>query len=651
VGSWIAYEVVLNLVEGLQLPAWLPGAAIVLFIIGLPIVLATAFVQEGTPFQSPPEPTEKAAAKVFNWKNAVLGGVVAFLLLAVTAGGWVMLRKPSELSTRESAFSVAALPFENLSADKEDEYFTDGFHDELLTQLSKIGSLRVISRTSVLGYKGTTKNLKAIADELGVRYILEGSVRRFGDRVKITAQLIDSRTDNHVWAETYERDRADLFAIQADVAIAIAQAMDAELTPETKASLTALPTTSTEAHDFYLRALDYQGSGSAAAREDRRTRWTMAVTMLEKAVAADARFAVAHAELGIAHLRMYWFGFDQSDRRRDLGKQSIDRALELAPSLPQARTALGYYHYWGMRDYKRALAAWTAAQDDLPGSMEIANLRAFVLRRMGRYEETIELLRKSELTDPRNSFMAFELAQSYMCALNYDEAIRWADKAIALAPEYPQPYGVKANVFLNTRGDIESARSAIRAGIALSPSDIDIVIDAFALEMLARNYAEALRLAEGISEELVENQEEFVSPALMKGLALMRLDRKPEARVQLERARQLLEAQVAANPNDYRSVHPLALTYGALGDRAKATEYAQRAVQLMPMSLDGLIGPFVAERAAHTYALIGDAQHATEQLALAVAAPARQAVRPPALRIDPRWDGIRNTPEFQRLLQ
>lgn len=647
VGSWIAYEVVLNLVEGLQLPAWLPGGAIVLFIIGLPIVLATAFVQEGAPFQGAvPDASEKPAAKVFNWKNAVLGGVVAFLLLGMTAGGYMMVRQPAEESGA-SAMSVAALPFENMSADQEDAYFTDGFHDELLTQLSKIGSLRVISRTSVLGYKGTTKNLRVIADELGVRYILEGSVRRFGERVKITAQLIDSRNDHHVWAETYERSRADLFAIQAEVATAIAQAMNVELSPETEASLRALPTTSTEAHDFYLKSLEYQRIGGASTRAQRGEHWRSAVDMLEKAVAADARFALAWAELGVAHARLTWFSYDLSPARMETAKRAIDRALELEPALPQARTALGYYYYWGKRDYERALDAFTVAQNGLPGSSELSNLRAFVLRRMGRFDETIQLLTTSVQKDPLNGLMIRELATSYRAAERYDKAIEWSDRGIAIAPGYPELYAVKTEALLWGRADIAGARASTEAGLRQAPGDPELLLELWRVEMTAGDYAAAQRAAERLTVESVDVQEETLPRPLLIGLALHAAGQAASARPLLAQARDTLEAASARYPNDYRAAVSLSWTYAALGDRARATRAAERASALLPISLDHLHGPHIAVRVAYAYALIGEAGRAVEQLSIAYGAPARS----PLLRVDARWNNIRNTPEFRRLVQ
>lgn len=640
--SFVVLQVIDLLEERLALPDWMFTGALVLLLIGLPILITTALVQAND-FKS------ALIEKNFTWRRAIGGGIAAFVVLALAAGGYVMTRTASTAADG-GGLSVAALPFANMSSDQEDSYFTDGFHDELLTQLSKIGSMRVISRTSVLGYKGTTKNLKTIADELGVRYILEGSVQRFGERVKITAQLIDSRDDTHVWAEAYERSRADLFAIQAEVATAIAHAMNVELSPKTKASLAELPTRSPQAHDYYLRAIDYGRTGGAAALELQGKHWALGASMLEKAVAADPDFALAYAELGFAHLRLYWFGFDKTDGRRALGKQAIDRALELDPKLPQARSALGYYYYWGLRDYDRALSAFTAAQADFPGTSELKNLTAYVVRRQGRFNEAAALLKKSVPDDPRNSFLVLEVGRSYYGARNDEEAIRWIAKARSLTPDYPMPYSMQVDVALG-QGNLTAARAAVRDALSAAGPAGEVLLAAYRVEMTARSYDQALRYAEQMGQGVILNQDELLVPALLKGIALQSLGRDAEAREQLLEARRLLEAENAKSPDNYRILQPLARTYAALGERALTIKTGQHAVDLLPISKDAVAGAFIAERVAQAYAMIGDAARASDLLSLLNTSPAITEMRPALLRIDPRFDPIRNSPEFQRVVQ
>lgn len=655
VGCWIAYEVVVNLVQGLNLPAWLPAFAIVLFIIGLPIVLATAFIQEGTPLRAlaaedPPAAVEhKPAARLFNWKNAVGGGIVAFMLWGVIAAGYVVFAKP-ELAREDAELSVAALPFVNMSDDKENEYFADGFHDELLTQLSKIPTMKVISRTSVEGYKNTTKNLRTIANELGVRYVLEGSVQRFGDRVKITAQLIDARKDQHVWAETYERSRADLFAIQTEVATAIAQTMNAELSPKTKANLATRPTENTEAYDFYLRALDYGHAGESAGRVERGAFWKNEMELLEKAVAADPKFAIGYADLGKAHLRLHWYGYDRTEARRMLGKAAIDRSIELAPTAPETQMALGYWYYWGERNFDQALAQFERVRKEQPRNGDLTALIGYVQRRQGKLLDAARNIEKGLELDPRNLYLAEQSGNTYRGAREWASALRLLDRAIALSPDYPESYDAKAKVFMSSTGDVAQARSIIAAGLQRRQAD-DLLIPAAWVEMCDRKFDAALGLLDRASQPFLDGQDAAETFALWRGYALLGKGDVAGARKEFEKSRALLEALLKQRPDDYRVLVSLGTTYAALGDRDKAITAAQRAYDLAPSTTDAWIGAQMLDSQAITYALLGDAPHASEKLDMLLKTPSWSALTPAVLRIDPRFDKIRSSSQFQALLR
>jgi TolB-like protein len=296
-------------------------------------------------------------------------------VLPLTAGGvlWLVGRSGGAAvlpavaaATRPDAIgdrrSIAVLPFTSLSADPENSYFASGIHDELLTQLSKLGDLRVISRTSVMQYAGTTKSIGQIAGELGVGVVLEGSVQRAGNRVRVQAQLIDAATDEHLWAESYDRDLTDVFAIQRDIAQQIANALQARLTAGERAALAQAPTQSLEAYDFYLQARDYHLRANIT-----QANLQTAQSMYERAVALDPDFALAHAWLSRAHGQLRWWGFDRSDARRDQQREAAERAVQLQPRLPEARMAMGMYHYWGHRDYERAPVDLRAVLENTPG--------------------------------------------------------------------------------------------------------------------------------------------------------------------------------------------------------------------------------------------------------------------------------------------
>ncbi len=349
-GALVGYQAIQALTEGLGLPQWFPALAILLFIVGLPIVLATSFVQEG--FSSAgQDPTllpdsgvgtvadVAGARRLFTWRNAIMGGALAFGLWGVVATGWLVFGGRSDAEGVEAALveskSIAVIPFANMSADPENEYFSDGITDDIITHLSMIADLKVISRQSSMQYKGSEKSLRQIAEELGVATILEGGVQRIGDRVRVNAQLIDAESDEHLWVEQYDRDLTDVFAIQSDVAERIARALAAELTPETQARIERRPTDDMAAYNAYLRGKDYTRRGYA--EEDIR----VSIQMYERAVELDPGFALAWAGLANQQSRLYWFHYDRSDAPLTAASQAIDQALALDPELSEAYLARG----------------------------------------------------------------------------------------------------------------------------------------------------------------------------------------------------------------------------------------------------------------------------------------------------------------------
>ena len=377
VGSWIALQVVEQLAEAASLPAWVRPLALVLLIIGFPIVMATAFVQEGMTTKEPearrrspadagdvpppaPEPVT-GAASVLTWRNALAGGVVAFALLGVLGTAWVIfgsgtLSGPSLGAADVNPKSLAVLPF--TTVDEQNESFRVGIHDALLTQLAKVGDLHVISRTSMLEYDGTTKPMPQIGSELRVARVLEGSVQRADDVVLINVQLIDAATDAHLWAESYERDlsAANLIAIQMEIVRDIARELRAVLAPAEEARIASVPTENLEAYDLFLRARDVQ-------QQDTRESRLEAIDLLEEVVALDADFALAWAFLSIAHSDAYWFGYDRTRERIARARAAVDRVFELDPTLPEGSMALGEYYYRTQRDYEAALRALGTARE------------------------------------------------------------------------------------------------------------------------------------------------------------------------------------------------------------------------------------------------------------------------------------------------
>ncbi|HSM36697.1 MAG TPA: hypothetical protein VK837_09910, partial [Longimicrobiales bacterium] len=600
VASWVALEVVTTLTEALSLPDWFPAFGFVLLIIGFPVVLAVAVLEgrrdsalgpehvhrgrvapvdaaEDRPPQadagpapgpgpsagpSPPVGVRGARAarsgsvwapdRLFTWRNAVLGGVGALALWGAAAGGWLLLGGATpDRGGGTTAASVAALPFANLSADEDDRYFADGVHEEILTRLSKIGALRVISRTSVMGYRGTERRLGDIADELGVRYVLEGSVRRGSNVLRVTAQLIDAETDEHVWAETYDRSPEDLLAIQSDVAERIAQALHAELTPEERARIAARPTEDLEAYDLYLRALDYGRTGEAADFDTQGRSWRLAVDLLRRAVERDPEFALAWAELGYRHVELVWFSHDPTDARRELARQAVERAVALDPDLGEARLAKGWFHYHGFRDYDAALAEAELASVALPGDPLLASLIASVERRKGNYEVALREFGRAAELDPRNAAWPREMAGTAAWGLGRLDAAReaWA-RARSLAPDWAAVYAERAQAEVMLAGDADRARRELEAWERIGGASEPIIAQAhFYVDFARRDHAALLARFDSLDARVLELQDDAVPVPLLRARALALAGRQEDARAAYARALELLREPATRQPD------------------------------------------------------------------------------------------------------
>ncbi|MCH7620253.1 MAG: tetratricopeptide repeat protein, partial [Candidatus Marinimicrobia bacterium] len=400
-----------------------------------------------------PKPTPASSKINMKWIG-VAAVVTALVIIGLKIDfGTVEVESREEINN----LSIAVLPFTNLSADPENEFFSDGITEDILMQLSKIKSLEVISRTSIMQYKNTTKSLRQIGKELGVATILEGSVRRSGNRVRITAQLIDTETDKHIWADNYDKDLDDIFAIQTDVAIKIAAALKASLTPEEKKRINEKPTDNMEAYDFYLRGNDY------ASRGYERKDFEIAIEMYQKAVDLDPDFSKAYSKQSGAHSDMYWFYYDRTEERLRRSKKAVDRALILNPDLPEAHEAYGWYYYHGFLEYEKALREFGTAVDLGLNSSDLYLGIGSVYRRQGRMEEAVVNFKKAVELDPRSSIIATNLAQTFRLLRRYEEAERRLNKAISLGPDQMYIYFEKMYLYLQWDGDLQKARAVVAA--------------------------------------------------------------------------------------------------------------------------------------------------------------------------------------------
>ncbi|MDH3222114.1 MAG: tetratricopeptide repeat protein [Gemmatimonadota bacterium] len=661
VGGWIAFSVVQTLTEGLGLPDWFPPFAMVLLIIGLPIVLATAIVQEGLAPPEPPLPgtthsgdgLDATAAiwdKLFTWKNAIGGGVLAFALWGVIAAAWILFgsgtSSASGARTNPDRTTIAVLPFTSVRTDEDSESFRVGLHDELLTQLFKVGDLRVTSRTSVLEYEGTVKKLGEIGRELGVAVLVEGGVQREGQTVQINVQLIDVATDEHLWAESYTRNlaEANIIRMQGEVVRDIARTLRAVLSPAEETSLDAVPTENPEAYVFYLRGRAREVLRDAEGLLD-------AEEMLLRAVELDPTFALAYARLGTVHNSINWYGVDRSDERLAKSLASIEKAFALRPDLPEAHVALARYYYQGRLDYEGALRELDLAEAGGAVDAELFTVRGAIERRRGRLDQAIVAWTRALETDPRNPGLLWDFANTLTALRRYEEAERYYDRALDIAPGDWTQYRRKAWNSLAWKGDLDEARRILEAGERStdSPDVSEQTWSWYEFELLARNPAAALAQALRVGPAWIPIQFRVVYGSGMVGEAYFRMGENGLAEEHFNVARTVLEDRLTESPGDPFVHQALSWIHVRLGGDDEAIRLAERATELLPVSTDAWRGTDLLRDLAAVYAVSNRPQQAIDLLEQLLAMPSR-AVSREILRIDPVWDPLREEPGFAALV-
>jgi len=579
---------------------------------------------------------------------ATIAILVVAVIVAVIAVGYALYLRfeikeipPAEEIT-EGKPSIAVLPFDNLSDDKEDEFFSDGIHDDILTQLSKISELNVISRSSVIRYKGTDKSIPEIGKELGVSAILEGTIRRFENRVRITAQLINAKTDYHIWSDTYDREMKDIFEIQSDIARNIADTLRVELSPSEKERLAEKPTDNLEAYDFYLRGNDYR------KRSYREENARIALQMYQKAIDLDPAFALAYATLSRIHTSMYWYYYDRTPERLAKAKEAADRALELNPDLPEAHVALGMYYYHGYLDYDRALEQFAIAQKNHPNNSGLMAAIGYVQRRQGKFEQALANIKKASELDPLSNLLAIEVGYTFTLIRNYPEAERYFDRAISLAPDIPGYYSDKAMLYISREGNTEKARAVLEEAIKnIGPEEISIINTLVTLDVYDENYQEALEKLSLKSED-IDIQYYFIPKALRYAQIYGFLNDAQYEKTYYDSARVILENKIMERPEDERLHSSLGITYAGLGRKEEAIREGKLASALLPVSKEALGGIYRIEDLARIYVMVGEYDSAIDQLDFLLSRPGYMTVH--VLRLDPIWAPLRGHPRFQRLL-
>jgi len=573
-------------------------------------------------------------------RNAlVLAGASVIVLFA--AGLFLLPRA----SARKIDRSIAVLPFDNLSDEKENAYFADGVQDDILTNLSKIGDLKVISRTSVMSYRGHAPNIREIAKVLGVATVLEGSVRREGNRVRVNVQLINANNDEHIWANNYDRDLTDVFAIQTDLAQRIATELQAKLSPSEKAILTQKPTQNTDAYLAFMRGHDLQ-----CAYEDFE-KLKRGEQMYEDAIELDPNFALAYArysqlESWILHT------FERSPAHRAKARALAQRAVALQPELPEAHLALGFASYYADNDYDTAAKEFAIAQRGLPNEAESYLALGAIQRRQGKWSESSANLEKAVSLSPKDVWMSVNLAENYEMLRDFTAANRVIDRALEADPASMAAWETKAKLGIEEKGDFTAAEKAF-AVVDKLPKTPDLqarLAEArINVYLLQHKFAEAAREAENVPDKFVAT---FPGALCGKytaiGAAKKALHDDARAQEVFLKAKTFAEAETAQNPDDAEAHARLAEALAWLGDKDRALAEINRASELLPESKDAFGGPEITSAAAEIHAILGDAGGAATILDGLLNRPSSITVA--MLKINPIWDFIREDPRFQALI-
>ena len=584
------------------------------------------------------------------WAEVAIGLLV---LGAIVGGAFFFLRRPIRSAAAIVEKSIAVLPFDNFSNDKENAYFTDGVQDEILTDLAKIADLKVISRTSVMQYKsGVARNLRKIGEELGVAHVLEGSVQRAANKIRVNAQLIDARNDAHLWAQTYDRDLADVFAIQSEIAKAIADQLQAKLSPNEKKAIEQPPTTDLAAFDLYSWAKSLLLTATASATRDADVQ--KAIELLDKAVKRDPSFFDAYYQLAYAHGYIYAVSrFDHTPARLSLAEAAVQAATRLQPDAGETHLARAQYLYFGRRDYAGALAELESARRALPNDPRLFELSGYILRRRGDQEEGLRNLQRAVELDPRNLFTLQQIALSYQYLGRYAEAIAALDRALNIVPDNVETRVGRAQFEFFWKGDTQPLHQTIDSILAQGPSAIAPAADTwFACALAERNAAAAERALVALGDNPWWNEGAILlTRSFGEGLLARMTKDGARARIAFEAARAQQEKIVQAQPHYGPALCVLAMIDAALGRKEQAMEEGRRAIALTPVEKDVISGSNVIQYFAITTAWSGEKELALQQLQTGLRAPSASPVLSyGSLKLLPFWDPLRGDPRFEQIV-
>jgi TolB-like protein/Tfp pilus assembly protein PilF len=651
--GWLLIQVATQVFPFLEIPNWAIRLVILLTALGFPVALIIAWAFELTPGGlKRTEVADRDLAKPSRNKAWIY---VVIIAAALSVGLFFVGRYTAPKATvisESSAKSIAVLPFENLSRDPDNAYFAQGIQEEILTRLAGIADLKVISRSSTQQYQNKPRNLREIAMQLGVTNMVEGSVQKVVDQVRINVQLVNAQTDSHVWAETYDRKLTDIFTVESEIAKRIAESLQAKLTGREEQALAVKPTNNPEAYDAYLRGLAFQSRiGNLTELFGR------AMSFYERAVQLDPNFAIAWARLSRLNA---WFYFNRSDAttagRGDAAKSALENAQKLEPNSPETLLALGYYQYWVLLDDGAAKTTFERVSKTLPGSSEVPYALGLVTRREGHWDQSIAYFEQALVLDPRNVELLAFAAGNYAMLRQFAVALKLYDRALDITPNDPEVMAIKAGLY-QAQGNLQEAAKLLTEINSQTPSGYPFYIKIRQLR-LERNYGEAVRLLQAkLAQFHYDSDFNKGDDQLRLAFAQRLAGDTAGARVTAEQARNTLEQLYRNQPDRAFIAATLSQAYAAMGQKDSAVKLAERAIMLLPSTKDPVGGPALEENLALIQTLIGENSRAVSTLTQLLRAPYgswlynKGAITPALLRLDPVWDPLRADPDFQKLCE
>jgi TolB-like protein/Tfp pilus assembly protein PilF len=590
-----------------------------------------------------------ARGKKWVQRNPSSALLAASLIALATAAGWIVWK--SEVIHYPITNGLAVLPFENLSRDQDNAYFASGIQEEILTRLASIADLKVISRTSTQRYQSKPRNLREIAKQLGVANVLEGSVQKTADQVRVSVQLINAQTDSHLWADTYDRKLTDILGVESEIAKGIAESLRAKLTHREEQALGVKPTNNPEAYDAYLRGLAFDARSAVAGSYGYpRDLAGKTIGFYERAVELDPNFAIAWARLSRADAYVY-FNREEAAAvaRGEAAKRALENAQKLEPNSPETLLALGYYQYRVLRDYGLAKNTFARVSKMLPGTTEVLKALGYITRREGHWDESTACFEQALTLDPRNAEVLMDAAETYGMFRQFPAALRLYDRALDITPNDPDVMAAKALIY-QAQGNLRGAARLLSEINEQAPNENTFYTKILQLR-LERNYGEAIRLLQARLAQF-----DFASP-YDKGVAQVALAFMQRlagdtiaAKVTGEQACNIFEPLFRDQPDDHHVVLQLSQAYAVTGQKVSALKAAERGIMLMPSAKDARDGPVQEENLAFIQTVFGENSRAISILTQLLETPyGMSPITPAFLRLDPIWDPLRADPGFQKL--